>query len=117
MERSVGATTVFKLAIASRFNVTAGDLTSSSLQDLSAEQARLNISDNFPDRSQQCSPPRIACMSALLPKADICSALADVRFGSKADICTAPAHVRFTPESGQVQCTCRCPLWANSGHW
>jgi len=24
-------------------------------------------------------------------------------------------HVRFTPESGHVQCSSRCPLWANSG--
>jgi hypothetical protein len=27
---------------------------------------------------------------------------ADVRFGSKADICSALAHVRFIPESGHV---------------
>src|SRR5262249_19592517 len=26
------------------------------------------------------------------------------------------SHVRFTPESGHVQCTRRCLLWANSGH-
>ena len=38
-------------------------------------------------------------MSALTPKADMCGALADVRFGSKADICRAPTHVRFTPNS------------------
>ena len=25
-------------------------------------------------------------------------------------------NVRFTPESGSVQRTSRCPLWANSGH-
>src|SRR5262245_21748754 len=25
-------------------------------------------------------------------------------------------HVRFTPESGHVQCTSTCPLWAKSGH-
>jgi hypothetical protein len=40
----------------------------------------------------------------------------DVRFGSKADICTPPAHVRFTPESGHVQCTSLCLLWAKSAH-
>src|SRR5262245_43532561 len=60
----------------------------------------------------------------------------DVRFGSKADSCSAATHVRFTPnsdresrhpqpvighvyftpESGRVQCTSACPLWANSGH-
>ena len=34
----------------------------------------------------------------------------------KADICGAQSHVRFTPESGHVQCTSPCPLWANSGH-
>ena len=56
--------------------------------------------------------------------------LANVRFGSEADICAATIHVRFTPnsdresrtpatghvcftpESGHVQCNCRCPLWA-----
>jgi hypothetical protein len=38
-------------------------------------------------------------MSALPPKADICSATRYVRFGSEADICGAPAHVRFTPDS------------------
>src|SRR5262249_52356360 len=34
---------------------------------------------------------------------------------SKADICSAKSHVRFTPESGHVQCTRACPLWAKSG--
>src|SRR5262249_22578884 len=38
-------------------------------------------------------------MSALPPKADMCGATADVRFGSKADICSATEHVRFTPNS------------------
>jgi uncharacterized lipoprotein YbaY len=38
-------------------------------------------------------------MSALPPKADMCSALADVRFGSLADICTATSDVCFTPDS------------------
>jgi hypothetical protein len=27
-----------------------------------------------------------------------------------------PARFRFTPESGHVQCNCRCPLWVISGH-
>ena len=40
-------------------------------------------------------------MSALPPKADICSATADVR---------------FAPESGHVQGSSPCPLRANSGH-
>jgi hypothetical protein len=58
---------------------------------------------------------------------------AHVRFGSKADICAAKTHVRFTPnsdresgfpanghvcftpESGHVQRTRPCLLWANSG--
>src|SRR5262245_25654162 len=31
-------------------------------------------------------------------------------------MCTALTHVRFTPESGHVQCTRLCPLWAKSGH-
>src|SRR4029453_5599372 len=26
------------------------------------------------------------------------------------------SHVRFTPESGHLQCTRPCLLWANSGH-
>jgi hypothetical protein len=54
----------------------------------------------------------------------------DVRFGSKADMCSALGDVRFTPNSGhlrckegcplcaisrQVQCTHACPLSANSG--
>src|SRR5262249_23741580 len=25
-------------------------------------------------------------------------------------------HVRFTPNSGLLQCSSACPLWANSGH-
>src|SRR5262245_54359631 len=41
---------------------------------------------------------------------------ANVRFGSKADICSARERVRFTPESGHVQCSRPCPLWAKSGH-
>jgi hypothetical protein len=40
----------------------------------------------------------------------------DVRLGSKADMCGAKGHVCFAPESGHVQCTSRCLLWANSGH-
>jgi hypothetical protein len=28
----------------------------------------------------------------------------------------AQGHVCFTPESGHVQCTSLCPLWAKSGH-
>jgi hypothetical protein len=39
----------------------------------------------------------------------------NVRFGSKADMCVAKRHVRFTLESGHLQCTSPCPLWANSG--
>jgi hypothetical protein len=39
-----------------------------------------------------------------------------VRFASKADIRAAIRHVRFTPESGHVQRTSLCLLWANSGH-
>ena len=36
-------------------------------------------------------------MSALPPKADICSATKDVRFTPKADMCGAQRHVRFVP--------------------
>jgi hypothetical protein len=38
-------------------------------------------------------------MSALPPKADMCGAARDVRFGSKADMCSAKGHVRFAPNS------------------
>src|SRR5262249_37520927 len=55
-------------------------------------------------------------MSALPLKADICGAIAHVRFGSKADSCSAHAHVCFTPESRHVRCTSQCLLWAISGH-
>jgi hypothetical protein len=41
----------------------------------------------------------VASMSALPPKADMCSALAHVRYGSEADMCSAQAHVRFGPEA------------------
>src|SRR4029077_19548682 len=40
----------------------------------------------------------------------------NVRFGSKADICASKGHVCFTFESGHVQCTSSCLLWAKSGH-
>ena len=50
------------------------------------------------------------------PKADRCSALGHVCFGSLAGIRAARDHVRFTPES-DIQCvTMGCPLRANSGH-
>src|SRR5262249_3363300 len=39
----------------------------------------------------------------------------DVRFGSKADMCKSPCPL-YPPESGHVQRTSGCPLWANSGH-
>jgi hypothetical protein len=32
-----------------------------------------------------------------------------------ADVSRCPTHVRFTPESGHVQRTRPCLLWANSG--
>jgi hypothetical protein len=38
-------------------------------------------------------------MSALPPKADMCGATSDVRFGSKADMCVAKSNVRFDPNS------------------
>jgi hypothetical protein len=50
------------------------------------------------------------------PNADMCSARAHVRFGSKADICAAKCNVRFAPESGHVRCISLRLLWANSGH-
>jgi len=39
-------------------------------------------------------------MSALPPKADMCSAVADVRYGPIADSCTATKPPRFSGESG-----------------
>ncbi|MGA8177125.1 MAG: hypothetical protein WB839_20635, partial [Pseudolabrys sp.] len=36
------------------------------------------------------------------PKADMCGATKDVRYGSKPDICNANRHVRFTPNSEQT---------------
>jgi len=35
---------------------------------------------------------------------------------SRAALRGALAYVRFTPESGHMQCTSACLLWANSGH-
>jgi hypothetical protein len=40
----------------------------------------------------------------------------DVRFGSLADVLPRDRRVRFTPESGHVQRTSSCPLWANNRH-
>ena len=40
----------------------------------------------------------------------------DVRFGSKADMCSALGDVRFTPNSGHMHRTSPCLLWAKSGH-
>jgi hypothetical protein len=50
---------------------------------------------------QTCAPQHV--MSALPP---IATAKADMPHG---DVC-------FTPESGHVQCTSSCLLWAKSGH-
>jgi hypothetical protein len=49
-------------------------------------------------------------MSASPPKADVRTAIVDVRFGSKADMCGAKGHVRFTPES-DIKRVVKCPLW------
>jgi len=38
-------------------------------------------------------------MSALLPKANMCTAVADVRFRLKADMCGATRNVRFDAET------------------
>ena len=43
------------------------------------------------------------------------SGVGNVRFGSKADMCSALGDVRFTPNSGHLQRNNRCPLCANSG--
>jgi hypothetical protein len=53
-------------------------------------------------------------MSALPPKADMCSAAVHVRFGPKADMCSAKAYVRFTPNS-DIDCVFRrCAMVALS---
>jgi hypothetical protein len=49
-------------------------------------------------------------MSALSSKADMRSALADVRFGSEADILGHSGDVRFTSESGHYP----MQLWVTS---
>src|SRR5262249_37769061 len=46
--------------------------------------------------------PCAHAMSALPPKADMCGATRDVRFGPKADISARPTDVRFTPKSGHI---------------
>ena len=43
---------------------------------------------------------RLSFGHCLPPKADMCSALANVRFVPKADIATPLSDVRFTPNSG-----------------
>ena len=60
-----------------------------------------------------CCEYTAAC--PLWVKADICAAIRHVRFTPNSDR-TAKRHVRSTPESGHVQCTSSCLLWANSGH-
>jgi hypothetical protein len=51
-----------------------------------------------PDNDGKSGLPQ-KTMSALPPKADVCSAQAHVCFGSQADICAATSDVRFTPDS------------------
>jgi hypothetical protein len=54
-------------------------------------------------QSHRCRSLAALTVSALPPKADMCSALVDVCFGPIADICSAKRHVRFAPKSGH-QC-------------
>jgi len=68
-----------------------------------------------------CSPPangRPKFRPYNNPTAGLANRLtpARVRFASQADISQRNRHVRFTPESGHLQCTSVCLLWANSGH-
>src|SRR5262249_18383141 len=51
-------------------------------------------------------------MSALPPKADMCGAKADVRYGPKADMCDAKPNVRYGP----IAVTNECPLKAKCGY-
>ena len=78
-------------------------------------------------RGGACEP-----VSALPPKADMCSALVHVHFvqhrgqirSSRAALpggrhtakYVVSLHVRFTPESRHVRCKSKCPLCAKSGH-
>ena len=64
-------------------------------------------------QKQTCAAQKV--MSALPPKADMCSALAHVRFVPIADMCSAKGHVCFSPESGRVPYNFRCPHWAVVG--
>jgi len=45
-------------------------------------------------------------MSALLPKADMCGAASDVRFGSKADICAAKKECPLYPRRVVTSAVC-----------
>ena len=60
-------------------------------------------------QKQTCASQK--AMSALPP---IATAKADI---GKTGRSRHQSDVRFTSESGHVQCTSRCPLCANSGHW
>jgi len=51
-------------------------------------------------------------MSALPPKADMCSAVPHVRFGPQADMCSAMRDVRFGPIADIEGPVCRLP-WAS----
>jgi hypothetical protein len=55
-------------------------------------------------------------MSALPPKADMCSAARHVRFGPKADICGAKSNICFTLEIAHSQALLECPLSAKNRH-
>ena len=55
------------------------------------------------------------CMSALPPKADMCGATRDVRYGPTADILRRERDVRFTPKSGHSSDGLARPLSAKSG--
>src|SRR5262245_35804942 len=49
-----------------------------------------------PPSSQKQTSSDLGSMSASPPKADMCSATRDVRFGSKADMCAAKGNVCFS---------------------
>src|SRR5262245_28022312 len=57
------------------------------------------------DRSYSVLISAAKAMSGLPPKADMCSATRDVRFGPKADICGALSHVRFGPIADRNKAT------------
>jgi hypothetical protein len=63
---------------------------------------------------RECGPFRRRIAKPFLRSAARVGGLSLITF--EADMCAAKDHVCFTPESGHVQCTWQCLLWARSRH-